>query len=343
MADYTGDMKKYKVTDPQGNTYTLDPVDSQARQEIDDAKNIQFDEDYFTAEEDDVNKELNIGLNGVPLGVDETLQFVQDDAEGIVLGINSTVESGRITEIGGTPVGADVSGKADKSELPTNKAAAQGGTDDSLVTTGDKYTWNDWEDDEFDIPNMQTVINGVTYDYVRIGNQLWMTENLNDTFGLDLVEPGAYDTYGKAMIYNYQGTQHRDYGLLYNSLALDHITSKLTDGWKIPSLEDFNTLFSYCGTDEQAINQLSSTTGWNSTNGIDSYGFNAKPGGYRDGNDRSYLPGSCKNYGSEAMWWCSYNTYDKTYSISMTNSSIERVQHSFVWYLSVRLVKNLTA
>lgn len=104
MATITGDMKKYTVTDPQGNTYTLDPVDSEARQQIEEAKNLQFDENFFTADETD--DEVSIGLNGVKLGVDETLQFVQDDAEGIVLGVNTTVENGRITEIGGKAISA---------------------------------------------------------------------------------------------------------------------------------------------------------------------------------------------------------------------------------------------
>lgn len=101
MANITGDMKKYTVTDPQGNTYTLDPVDSEARQQIEEAKNLQFDENFFTADETD--DEVNIGLNGVPLGVDETLQFIQDDANGIVLGINSDVEdAGKVLTVDNT-------------------------------------------------------------------------------------------------------------------------------------------------------------------------------------------------------------------------------------------------
>lgn len=104
MSTTTGDMNKFNVTDKLGNVYSLDPVDAQARQEIDEAKNLQFDENFFTAEETD--DEVSVGLNGVPLGIDETLQFVQDNSEGIVLGVNVTTENNRITAIGDMPIAA---------------------------------------------------------------------------------------------------------------------------------------------------------------------------------------------------------------------------------------------
>lgn len=89
MSTTNGNLNTLKVTDKQGNVYVLLPVDTDARQEIDEAKNIQFDGSYFTAEEDYVNKEVNIGLNGVPIGVESPLKFSQDTAQGIVLGTDS--------------------------------------------------------------------------------------------------------------------------------------------------------------------------------------------------------------------------------------------------------------
>ena len=79
-------LNQLKVTDKNGNVYVLLPVDTEARQEIEEAKNIQFDSSFFTAEEDSVNGEVNIGLNGVQFGVETPLKFVQDSAQGIVLG-----------------------------------------------------------------------------------------------------------------------------------------------------------------------------------------------------------------------------------------------------------------
>ena len=88
MSTTNGNMKSFKVTDKDGNVFVLTPVDTEARQAIDEAKNLQFDEDYFTADVSQDQSTVNVGLNGVPLGVDTDtpLKFVQDTAQGIVLG-----------------------------------------------------------------------------------------------------------------------------------------------------------------------------------------------------------------------------------------------------------------
>lgn len=88
MATTSGNMKSFKVTDKDGNIFVMTPVDTEARQAIDEAKNLYFDEDYFTSEVSQDETEVAIGLNGVPIGVDTDtpLEFVQDDENGIVLG-----------------------------------------------------------------------------------------------------------------------------------------------------------------------------------------------------------------------------------------------------------------
>ena len=88
MSTTNGPMKSFKVTDKDGNVYVMIPVDTVAQQEIDGAKNLQFDDDYFTSEVSQDQKTVNVGLNGVPLGVDSDspLKFKQDNAQGIVLG-----------------------------------------------------------------------------------------------------------------------------------------------------------------------------------------------------------------------------------------------------------------
>lgn len=87
MSTTSGEMSKLKVTDKNGNVFSMDPVDSTARQQIDDAKLLQFDDAYFTAAE--TNYEVNIGLNGVQFGVESPLMFVEDSANGIVLGTDA--------------------------------------------------------------------------------------------------------------------------------------------------------------------------------------------------------------------------------------------------------------
>lgn len=99
MATTEGPLNTLKVTDPSGNTFTLSPVDSQARQDIADAENLQFDEDYFTMEE--TSDEVHIGLAGVPFGVSSPLRFDRDDEHGIVIGLNYTTSGGLVTELDG--------------------------------------------------------------------------------------------------------------------------------------------------------------------------------------------------------------------------------------------------
>ncbi|MEE3325439.1 MAG: hypothetical protein VZR33_08910, partial [Methanosphaera sp.] len=70
MATTSGNMKSFKVTDKNGNVFVMTPVDTEARQAIDEAKNLYFDEDYFTSELSQDETEVSVGLNGVPIGVD---------------------------------------------------------------------------------------------------------------------------------------------------------------------------------------------------------------------------------------------------------------------------------
>ena len=88
MSTTNGNRKSFKVTDKDGNVFIMTPVDTEARQAIDEAKNLQFDEDYFTSEVSQDETTVNVGLNGVPIGLDSDspLKFVQDDAQGIVIG-----------------------------------------------------------------------------------------------------------------------------------------------------------------------------------------------------------------------------------------------------------------
>jgi hypothetical protein len=93
MSTTSGTMRNLKVTDKDGNIFNMAPVDSEARQAIDEAKNLQFDEDYFTSELSQDESELSIGLNGVPIGVESPLKFIQDDDQGIVIGSDALTQS----------------------------------------------------------------------------------------------------------------------------------------------------------------------------------------------------------------------------------------------------------
>lgn len=117
------------------------------------------------------------------------------------------------------------------------------------------------------------VIGGKEYNTVKIGNQVWMAENLDYAF--QTTDPESYYTY-----YDNSDT-YKDRGLLYNHYAamdLNQNRATLCPGWHLPTVAEFETLIAYIG--DGAGKKLKSTTGWaNDGNGTDDYGFNGKPAG----------------------------------------------------------------
>lgn len=143
-----------------------------------------------------------------------------------------------------------------------------------------------------------TDIDGRTYNVVKIGNQLWMEENLAylpDVFpssqGSDTIKYFYVSDYEGSSLEEAKSTdQYRKYGVLYNWYAAldgDTISDNDTtmvqgicpDGWHLPSNAEWNELNSNY---EIWYNNLRSTEDWNAGwNGNNRTGFNAYPGGYR--------------------------------------------------------------
>lgn len=128
-------------------------------------------------------------------------------------------------------------------------------------------------------------IGGRKYPVVKIGNQLWMAENLDWKFDGCVI--GSSDTSTTGLRGNYYnddeatyGINGNKYGLLYNWPAAATINTLVTDGWKVPTVNDVNVLSKVLGTAPGT--QLKSKTGWdNDGNGTDVYGFKGVPTGYR--------------------------------------------------------------
>ena len=112
------------------------------------------------------------------------------------------------------------------------------------------------------------------YKYVKIGNQVWMAENLN------------YET-ANSYCYNDSTENCEKYGRLYTWEAA---LNACPEGWHLPTKTEFETLRSNVGGSDVAGKMLKSTTGWDANgNGVDKYGFNAIPAGARyDGGDFYY-------------------------------------------------------
>lgn len=125
---------------------------------------------------------------------------------------------------------------------------------------------------------------GQTYKTVKIGDQTWMAENLN------------YEIAG-SFCYGDDTSNCTKYGRLYYwSSALN----ACPNGWHLPAMGEFETLFVSVGGKSTAGKMLKSTSGWNSSgNGTDSFEFSALPAGYR------YLNNHFNSEGNYAFFWSS--------------------------------------
>lgn len=158
---------------------------------------------------------------------------------------------------------------------------------------------------------------GNTYNAVKIGEQVWMAENLqttkyNDNTEIPLITESAEGEDGWAnrttpayCWYDNDETTAvaNGHGALYNWYTVD--TDKLCPtGWHVPTdaewtvLEDYITEQGHDGTEGTV---LKATTGWNSDgNGTDNYGFSALPGGSRRTSN-----GAFDGAGYLGGWWSS--------------------------------------
>jgi uncharacterized protein (TIGR02145 family) len=115
------------------------------------------------------------------------------------------------------------------------------------------------------------------YKTVIIGNQVWMTENLNvDKFrnGDSIPEAkteGEWEAYmaaGKAAwcYYENDAKNGEKYGKLYNWYAVNDPRGLSPKGWHIPSDTEWAVLTDYLGGGILAGTKMKSTSGWNSYN-----------------------------------------------------------------------------
>ncbi len=166
-------------------------------------------------------------------------------------------------------------------------------------------------------------IDGNVYRVVRIGDQIWMGENLkvthyrngeaipNVTNGTEWVglSSGAYCSYD-----NDEGNIET-YGLLYNWYAVNDYRNIAPDGWHVPTDAEWQTMIDYLGGDAVAGGKLKKEGNpkWN----YPYYGahwkskFSALPGSGRFGSEGVF--GIMGGLGRAAWFWSA--TEDSSYSI----------------------------
>jgi len=160
---------------------------------------------------------------------------------------------------------------------------------------------------------------GNVYHTIKIGNQIWMVENLKTTkyndgttipFVTDNIAWSHLSTPGYCWYNNNKIAYENSYGALYNWYTVN--TGRLAPiGWHVATLTDWENLEKYIKSkpakSESIAKSLAAVTNWTNDTipgsiGSDlsknnSSGFTAFPGGYRG----NY--GGFHDIGSTACWW----------------------------------------
>jgi uncharacterized protein (TIGR02145 family) len=183
-----------------------------------------------------------------------------------------------------------------------------------IQSTSDKFSFTDERD-------------GQTYKALRIGNQIWMAENLN------------YDAGQGSWVYENDKSNARKYGKLYNWEIAKNLSP---EGWHIPSYDEWLELKDYIRDQGYKSMKegkaLKSEVGWDefedqTVMGTDEFGFAALPGGYR-GRDGQFM-----DLGRKGYWWTSTN-YVNNCILSSENAYLTLSFYDSTDAFSIRCIKD---
>jgi uncharacterized protein (TIGR02145 family) len=162
--------------------------------------------------------------------------------------------------------------------------------------------WGDAEEEDdiaIDYGSLTDSRDGKVYKTVKIGEQVWMAENLN------------YKT-DNSWCYEDNEANCGKYGRLYVWEAAEKACPLR---WHLSTEQEWNTLVAAVGGDV-AGKKLKAKSGWNENgNGTDEFGFSALPGGNR------YYGESFHDAGKSGYWWT-------TTEIKSGNAYIQYMNHS---------------
>ncbi len=211
--------------------------------------------------------------------------------------------------------------------------------------------------------NCNGVIDENCFPAVIIGNQVWMTRNLEVTTyrNGDPISLNWGTPVGAWSYYENDPANGLVYGKLYNGFAVLDPRGLAPDGWHVPSVYELHTLLRYLDPATDTTNPSSTpsfvagglmketgTTHWLSPNGAatNASGFTALPGGRRDDE------GTPSSLGSFGHWWTSTGHIDtnpqggggpgvaRKFYIPYNDGRVVVEGREINWGFSVRCVRN---
>ena len=187
-----------------------------------------------------------------------------------------------------------------------------------------------------------TDIDGNSYSSVKIGNQIWISENLKVThyYNGDII-PNVTDDTTWVHLSTGAYCDNTVYGKLYNWYAVADSQNLCPSGWHVPADTEWTTLINYLGGEDIAGAELkeAGTNHWKTPNmgATNESGFAALPGGSRLATDLFF------HDGHGGVWWSTtkYNS-DKAWYMSLfyTDYNVRRKFNSLNSGFAVRCVKD---
>ena len=178
---------------------------------------------------------------------------------------------------------------------------------------------------------------------VKIGNQIWMKQNLNvETFrnGESIPQATTNQEWTEAIVskqpawcyYEYDATNEEKWGKLYNWHTVNDPRGLAPLGWHVPSDSEWDLLTDFLGGAEHAGDMLKSKNVWKGydetddegeptgvfrlDNATNETGFSAYPGGVNTfhglcaaGDDRGYWWSTTKDEDDDPIYRLIYTTY----------------------------------
>lgn len=177
---------------------------------------------------------------------------------------------------------------------------------DKTVIKDTTYTTVVKESNSGDTTKFTDPRDGQVYNWVQIGSQVWMAENLAWLPAVNPPNAGSF-TAPHYYVYGFEGAEvtaakatanFSIYGVLYNWPAA---MTACPEGWHLPGIEEWTTLSDFLGGDSIAGGKMKTTTSWASPNSAatNESGFSGLPGGGRSS------VGTFYDFGNFGIFWSS--------------------------------------
>ena len=174
----------------------------------------------------------------------------------------------------------------------------------------------------------------IQYNTIQIGNQIWMDKNLNIGTMILAGESAINNDVIEKYCYNNDTALCSTYGALYSWSELMQYNFQegsqgiCPDGWRIPTVTDWQILINYLGGANQAGGKLkeSGTTHWKSPNLVseETSIFNALPSGYFNAQNNQFQSIEESTYlwsssGNGAFTWGVFLQHSDSATVILSN------------------------